>query len=55
MQPEVAVPMHYGFLCGNAEDAERFRDEASPVKVEIMRAQQEFEHDQPAHPGGGAG
>jgi L-ascorbate metabolism protein UlaG (beta-lactamase superfamily) len=53
MQPGVAVPMHYGFLCGNAEDAERFRDEASPVQVEIMRAKQDFEHDQPAHPGGG--
>jgi L-ascorbate metabolism protein UlaG (beta-lactamase superfamily) len=53
MRPGVAVPMHYGFLCGNSDDAERFRDEASPVKVEILQAQQDFEHDQPAHPGGG--
>lgn len=55
MRPEVAVPMHYGFLCGNPQDAERFRDEAAPIKVQIMGAEHDFEHDQPAHPGGGAG
>jgi L-ascorbate metabolism protein UlaG (beta-lactamase superfamily) len=54
MRPGVAVPMHYGFLCGSAEDAERFRDEAAPVPVEILRPAQEFEHDQPARPDGSA-
>jgi L-ascorbate metabolism protein UlaG (beta-lactamase superfamily) len=52
MRPGVAVPMHYGFVCGSPEDAERFREEAAPVPVEILRSAQEFEHDQPARPDG---
>jgi L-ascorbate metabolism protein UlaG (beta-lactamase superfamily) len=55
MRPGVAVPMHYGFLCGSAADAERFRDEAAPIRVEILEAMQAFEVDEPAHPGGGGG
>ena len=32
----LAVPMHYGFVVGSPGDAERFRDAASPVPVEIL-------------------
>jgi L-ascorbate metabolism protein UlaG (beta-lactamase superfamily) len=52
MRPGVAVPMHYGFVCGSAEDAERFRDEAAPIPVEVLQPAQEFEHDQPARADG---
>jgi L-ascorbate metabolism protein UlaG (beta-lactamase superfamily) len=36
--PEVAVPMHFGFIegVGTARDGERFREEASPVRVEVL-------------------
>jgi L-ascorbate metabolism protein UlaG (beta-lactamase superfamily) len=38
MSPDLAVPMHYGFNegVGVARDGERFREEASPVKVEVL-------------------
>jgi L-ascorbate metabolism protein UlaG (beta-lactamase superfamily) len=52
MRPGLAVPMHYGFLCGSSEDAERFRDLAAPVSVEILRPADEFEHHKPATPDG---
>jgi L-ascorbate metabolism protein UlaG (beta-lactamase superfamily) len=41
--PDLAVPMHYGFVVGSAHDAERFRDAAAPVPVEIMTPQDPFE------------
>ena len=41
--PKVAVPMHYGFVVGSPSDAERFRDEAAPVPVEILTPVQPFE------------
>jgi L-ascorbate metabolism protein UlaG (beta-lactamase superfamily) len=41
--PQVAVPMHYGFVVGSPSDAERFRDEAAPVQVEILTPVQPFE------------
>jgi L-ascorbate metabolism protein UlaG (beta-lactamase superfamily) len=41
--PRVAVPMHYGFVVGSPSDAERFRDEAAPVRVEILTPVQPFE------------
>jgi L-ascorbate metabolism protein UlaG (beta-lactamase superfamily) len=41
--PQVAVPMHYGFVVGSPSDAERFRDEAAPVRVEILTPVQPFE------------
>ncbi len=41
--PQVAVPMHFGFLVGSARDGERFRELADPVKVEIMTPQNPFE------------
>lgn len=45
MGPDIAVPMHYGFVegCGGPEAAERFRREADPVRVEILEAKQPFE------------
>lgn len=39
ISPEIAVPMHYGGHvegCGQLSDAEVFRREAAPVKVEIL-------------------
>jgi L-ascorbate metabolism protein UlaG (beta-lactamase superfamily) len=41
--PQVAVPMHYGFVVGSPSDAERFRDEAAPVRVEFLTPVQPFE------------
>jgi len=43
MSPQLAVPMHYGFIVGSPADAERFREEADPVKVEILKPQVPFE------------
>ncbi|HYZ10956.1 MAG TPA: MBL fold metallo-hydrolase [Actinomycetota bacterium] len=38
MTPDLAVPMHYGFNegVGVARDGERFREDADPVKVEVL-------------------
>jgi L-ascorbate metabolism protein UlaG (beta-lactamase superfamily) len=52
MRPSLAVPMHYGFVCGSPEDAERFRKEAAPVEVEILESIHDWESDEPAHPDG---
>jgi L-ascorbate metabolism protein UlaG (beta-lactamase superfamily) len=41
--PQVAVPMHYGFVVGSPSDADRFRKEADPVKVEILAPVNPFE------------
>ena len=41
--PQLAVPMHYGFVVGNQADAERFAKEASPVRVEFLTPQNPFE------------
>lgn len=42
MSPQLAVPMHYGFVVGTRADAERFKEEADPVKVEILTPQEPF-------------
>jgi L-ascorbate metabolism protein UlaG (beta-lactamase superfamily) len=34
--PEVAIPMHFGFVVGQPSDADRFRDAAAPVRVEVL-------------------
>ena len=34
--PDVAVPMHFGFVVGSPGDAEVFRREAAPVRVEVL-------------------
>jgi len=36
INPEVAIPMHYGDIIGSVEDARKFK-EMSPVKVEILK------------------
>ena len=43
ISPRLAVPMHYGFVVGSKEDGDRFRDEASPVPVEVMMPTNPFE------------
>jgi L-ascorbate metabolism protein UlaG (beta-lactamase superfamily) len=43
ISPQVAVPMHYGFVVGTPADAERFAAQADPVKVEILKPENPFE------------
>jgi L-ascorbate metabolism protein UlaG (beta-lactamase superfamily) len=45
MRPQLAVPMHYGFVegCGGPDAAETFRELADPVPVEILDPEQPFE------------
>jgi L-ascorbate metabolism protein UlaG (beta-lactamase superfamily) len=48
MSPQLAVPMHYGFVVGTPADADRFKEEAEPVRVEILTPVEPF----PAEPTG---
>jgi L-ascorbate metabolism protein UlaG (beta-lactamase superfamily) len=41
--PQLAVPMHYGFVVGSPGDAERFAAEATPVRVETLKPDNPFE------------
>jgi len=43
--PELAVPMHYGFVeqAGTESNAERFAKEAEPIKVEILKPENPFD------------
>ena len=43
MQPKLAVPMHYGFVVGSPSYADRFRDAASSVPVEVMTPTNPYE------------
>ena len=43
LRPQVAVPMHFGFVVGTPTDAERFAKEADPVKVQILEPTNPFE------------
>lgn len=43
MGPELAVPMHFGFVVGSPSDADRFRELASPVAVEVLTPTNPFE------------
>ncbi len=43
IDPQLAVPMHYGFVVGSPSDGERFAAEAAPVAVEIMTPTNPFE------------
>jgi L-ascorbate metabolism protein UlaG (beta-lactamase superfamily) len=43
MGPELAVPMHFGFVVGSPSDAERFRELAAPVPVEVLEPTNPFE------------
>jgi L-ascorbate metabolism protein UlaG (beta-lactamase superfamily) len=40
--PQLAVPMHYGFVVGSAGDGDAFRDAAAPVPVEVMTPVEAF-------------
>jgi L-ascorbate metabolism protein UlaG (beta-lactamase superfamily) len=41
--PQLAVPMHYGFVVGSQADADQFAKEASPVPVRTMTPVHPFE------------
>lgn len=43
MGPELAVPMHFGFVVGSPSDADRFRELAAPVPVEVLTPTNPFE------------
>jgi L-ascorbate metabolism protein UlaG (beta-lactamase superfamily) len=43
ISPQLAVPMHYGFVVGSPSDADRFREAADPVKVETLTPTNPFE------------
>jgi L-ascorbate metabolism protein UlaG (beta-lactamase superfamily) len=43
ISPQIAVPMHYGFVVGSPSDGERFAKEADPVRVEILTPVRPFE------------
>ena len=43
ISPQLAVPMHYGFVVGTPDDAETFKKEASPVEVQILEPTNTFE------------
>jgi L-ascorbate metabolism protein UlaG (beta-lactamase superfamily) len=45
IRPQLAVPMHYGFVegAGVPADAERFKSEAAPVEVRILEPTNPFE------------
>jgi L-ascorbate metabolism protein UlaG (beta-lactamase superfamily) len=45
ISPQIAVPMHYGFVVGSPKDAETFRQEAEPVTVEVLTPVNPFERD----------
>jgi L-ascorbate metabolism protein UlaG (beta-lactamase superfamily) len=36
MRPGLAVPMHYGFICGSERDGEVFKQECAPTLVEVL-------------------
>ena len=43
ISPQIAVPMHYGFVVGTPADADVFAREAQPVKVEVLKPENPFE------------
>jgi L-ascorbate metabolism protein UlaG (beta-lactamase superfamily) len=43
ISPQLAVPMHYGFVVGSPSDAERFAKEAGPVAVQTLTPTNPFE------------
>ena len=43
IRPQLAVPMHYGFVVGSQADAETFTRESAPVKVQTLRPVHAFE------------
>jgi L-ascorbate metabolism protein UlaG (beta-lactamase superfamily) len=45
ISPQLAVPMHYGFVVGSPSDAELFAKEADPVRVEALTPTNPFEQE----------
>jgi L-ascorbate metabolism protein UlaG (beta-lactamase superfamily) len=45
IEPQVAVPMHYGFVVASPSEAQRFAGEADPVRVEILVPTNPFEQE----------
>lgn len=45
IDPQVAVPMHFGFVVGSPSDGERFRELAAPVPVQILTPTNAFERE----------
>ncbi|HXF56251.1 MAG TPA: MBL fold metallo-hydrolase [Actinomycetota bacterium] len=47
ISPQLAVPMHYGFVegVGRASDGDRFAREAAPVRVELLKPENPFEYE----------
>jgi L-ascorbate metabolism protein UlaG (beta-lactamase superfamily) len=43
MSPQLAVPMHFGFVVCSPTHADYFKDEVAPVPVEILRPTNPFE------------
>jgi L-ascorbate metabolism protein UlaG (beta-lactamase superfamily) len=43
MKPQLAVPMHFGFVVGSPSDAALFEKEAAPVPVEVLEPTNPFE------------
>jgi L-ascorbate metabolism protein UlaG (beta-lactamase superfamily) len=41
--PDLAVPMHYGFVVGSPQDADRFAEAAKPVAVRTLEPLRPFE------------
>ncbi len=42
-RPRLAVPMHYGFVVGERTFGERFKKEAAPVAVQVLKPTNAFE------------
>lgn len=43
IKPKLAVPMHYGFVVGAPAEGERFKREAAPIEVQLLRPTNPFE------------
>ncbi len=43
ISPDLAVPMHYGFVVGSPGDSERFVKAAAPVQVSVLEPLRPFE------------
>jgi L-ascorbate metabolism protein UlaG (beta-lactamase superfamily) len=43
--PQLAVPMHFGFVVGSPSDGHAFAEAAAPVPVEILTPENPFERD----------
>jgi L-ascorbate metabolism protein UlaG (beta-lactamase superfamily) len=43
MSPQVAVPMHFGFVVCSPTHADYFKDEVAPIAVEVLRPTNPFE------------